>query len=91
MGQQAQCRLRIDGRTSEGRALLETDDLLFRGGVRLKIPFVAIRRVDSDAGRLTVAFEGGTAVFEWVRTRIALPRNCVSPRACSTSSGSSRA
>lgn len=64
MGQQAQCRLRIDGRTSEGRALLETDDLLFRGGVRLKIPFVAIRRVDSDAGRLTVAFEGGTAVFE---------------------------
>ena len=34
MGAEARCELRLDGASHEGKALLETDELLFRGDAR---------------------------------------------------------
>lgn len=64
MGQEAQCVVSHDGQVSEGKALLESDELLFRGEFRLRIPFADVRRVEASAGRLSVTTAGGTSVFE---------------------------
>src|ERR1700735_5068440 len=39
MGQEIKCRVEFGKEKSEGKALLETAEVLFRGGFRLKIPF----------------------------------------------------
>ena len=64
MGQEARCTARLGESVSEGKALLETDSLLFRGAFRLEIPFSDMRSVESREGKLTVAFSKGWAVFE---------------------------
>ena len=64
MGLEVVCRVEHDGRVGEGKALLETQELLFRGDFRLKIPFKSIRKVGSNGGRLAVVYEGGAAIFE---------------------------
>lgn len=64
MGQEALCAVTIGRKRSRGRALLETDALLFRGDVRLSIPFRDVRAVASANGRLSVTYSGGTAVFD---------------------------
>ncbi|HKW45785.1 MAG TPA: hypothetical protein VJN70_00010 [Gemmatimonadaceae bacterium] len=74
MGLEARCELRIDGASHDGKALLETDELLFRGdstgrgksavrGFRLAIPLSSIRNVSGDDGALHVRFSGGDATF----------------------------
>ncbi|MBI3976233.1 MAG: DUF3052 family protein [Armatimonadetes bacterium] len=63
MGQEATCTLRFEGRTQQGRALLEHDALIFRGSTRLTIPFQEIRTVAARAGTLRVAFRRGVAAF----------------------------
>src|SRR5438270_5941382 len=73
MGAEARCELRLNGASHEGKALLETDELLFRGdahggarrGFRLAIPLVSIRDVSGADGQLRVSFSGGDgdAVF----------------------------
>ena len=48
MGSEAHCTARFQRRTSEGRALLESSELLFLGDFRLRIRFdeiVAVRAV----------------------------------------------
>jgi hypothetical protein len=65
MGQELACTATIDGRRGKGKALLETDDLIFRGGdVRAKIPYKSIREVREAKGTLVVVHEGGTAAFD---------------------------
>jgi hypothetical protein len=64
MGSEAICRARFKGQTSEGKALLETAEILFRGDFRLRIPFASIASLRADAGELAVGFDGDTAVFE---------------------------
>lgn len=64
MGDEAYCALRLSGRVSEGKALLESDELLFRGDRRLKIPLTSIRSVSVQDGWLTVDFPDGEASFE---------------------------
>jgi hypothetical protein len=64
MGSEAVCAVRFGDRLSEGRALLETGELLFRGDFRLKIPFRDITRLANENGELTVGFSEGTAIFE---------------------------
>ena len=49
--------------TSEGKALLETSEILFRGNFRLKIPFASIQSVRAVDGRLVVKTTDGTASF----------------------------
>lgn len=64
MGLEAKCVLRVDGVPHPGTALLETDELLFRGPARLKIPFASITSLEADDGVLRVTHPGGTAHFE---------------------------
>jgi hypothetical protein len=56
--------MRVDGRAHEGTALLETDELLFRGPTRLKIPFASITSLATAHGVLRVTHAGGSADFE---------------------------
>ena len=70
MGAEARCQLRFGESVHEGNALLETDELLFRGdnrgaerGVRLAIPLASIRGVSGTNGALRVRFDGGDATF----------------------------
>jgi len=64
MGLEAVCVARYGESVSEGKALLESEDLRFRGDFRLTIPFTEMRSVAADGGELAVAFGGGLAVFE---------------------------
>ena len=66
MGAEARCQLRVGEAVHEGKALLETDELLFRGdqrGMRLAIPLASIRGVSGTDGALRVRFDGGDATF----------------------------
>ena len=70
MGAESRCELRFDGASHHGKALLETDELLFRAdsdgakrGVRLAIPLASIRSVTGAEGALRVQFDGGEAIF----------------------------
>ncbi|HEX3245947.1 MAG TPA: DUF3052 family protein [Chloroflexota bacterium] len=64
MGLEAVCTARFQGRAAEGKALLETDALLFRGELRLAIPLKSITSATSTDGELAVTYPDGTAVFE---------------------------
>ena len=65
MGQEAHCTVRFGDRSAEGKALLETDDLVFRGDtIRLKISFKQMRSVQARNGHLHIDVPDGAAVFE---------------------------
>jgi len=63
MGQDVHCIATWNGRRSIGTASLETDDILFRGEFRLRIPFKTVTDLTSEEGRLTVTIAEGTAIF----------------------------
>jgi hypothetical protein len=64
MGDQVRCTVRFGDEESAGNAHLETDSLVFRGGVRLAIPFKEISAISAADGWLSVTFPGGVACFE---------------------------
>lgn len=64
MGDEAACTVRFGRQVSSGKALLETDALIFRGAFRLAIPYTSMRRVVADCGQLRVTFPDGTAHFD---------------------------
>lgn len=64
MGAEAKCRAHVDGRSYNGTALLETEELLFRGDTRVKIPFTSITKVEATNGRLDITHAAGRAAFE---------------------------
>ena len=65
MGAEAKCTATISGKKAVGKALLETDELIFRGeGVRLKIPYKSVSSIDVKDGVLHVAWLSGVASFE---------------------------
>ena len=64
MGAESECTVHFGGRRSEGKALLETDQLIFRGTFRLAIPRKSISKLDATDGSLRVTFPDGTAIFE---------------------------
>jgi hypothetical protein len=64
MGNEATCTVRFGKQQSEGRALLETSEILFRGDFRLKIPFSSIKSAKSLDGELRLQTPQGLAVFE---------------------------
>ena len=65
MGLETECTVRMNGRKSTGKALLEADHVLFRGAdMRLRIPFRDIRSVSARDGTLQVVHAGGEASFE---------------------------
>ncbi len=64
MGQEKACRARLGKQKSEGKALLETSEILFRGEFRLKIPFSTIKSVKAVDGELRVQTAEDLAIFE---------------------------
>jgi hypothetical protein len=64
MGQEANCEVRFAGKESAGKALLETDDLIFRGDFRLSIPLKSIQSLEAADGVLRVTSPEGTADFK---------------------------
>ena len=64
MGSEAKCTLTFGKIRADGKALLETDALIFRGGdVRLSVPYKRMSRVEAKSGALRVTFPEGTAWF----------------------------
>jgi hypothetical protein len=64
MGNELNCTVRFGEETSEGKALLETSEVLFRGEFRLKIPFATIKSAKAEDGELRLQTADGLAVFE---------------------------
>jgi hypothetical protein len=80
VGSEAVCRVRYGKQAGEGRALLETTELLFRGDFRLRIPFREITSIEDEAGELRVGFGGETAVFELGKNAHAWAEKIRNPR-----------
>jgi hypothetical protein len=64
MGKELLCRVHHDGKTGSGNALLETNEILFRGEFRLKIPLASLKSVVARDGELRLKWPGSSAVFE---------------------------
>ena len=63
MGNELKCTVSFGNQQSEGKALLETREILFRGGFRLKIPFSTIKAAKAVDGKLRLQTADGLAVF----------------------------
>jgi Protein of unknown function (DUF3052) len=70
MGAEAPCSLVLGGgKPTAGKALLESDELIFRpkdkdkGGPRLTVPFASITSMSASGGVLTVIWDGKSASF----------------------------
>jgi hypothetical protein len=63
MGNEAQCKLRFDGKTFSGKALLESSEILFRGDTGIKISFPSIIALQARDGELHVRTKDGLAIF----------------------------
>jgi hypothetical protein len=64
MGREAMCRARFGRESGEGKALLETDELVFRGDFRVKVPLREVSSVKAGDGRLVVEWPGGRLALE---------------------------
>lgn len=83
MGREAFCHARLGNQAGEGTALLETDELIFRGDFRVKVPLSAITDVVVRSTGLTVTWpEGkltlalGDAAEKWAKL-ITNPRTVI--------------
>ena len=65
MGTEAQCAVRVSGGRHQGKAQLESAEIVFRApACRLRIAFGEIRAVTAGMGELRVKTKDGLAVFE---------------------------
>lgn len=81
MGSEAVCTIRYAGRVSEGKALLETAEVIFRGGdFRLRIPFTEMTSVLAEDGELRLGYAGDIAVFELGRDATKWAEKIKNPR-----------
>lgn len=64
MGSEAFCKLRFGEQESEGKALLETSEIVFRGDFRLKIPFSTVKSAKAVDGELCLETAQGPAIFQ---------------------------
>ena len=80
MGNIRSARLTTGGRTYEGQALLETDELIFRGEQRVTVKFAEIRSLDATDGRLTIngdlVLELGDDAAKWAE-KIRNPKSVI--------------
>jgi hypothetical protein len=53
------CHGRLGAQAGDGKALLETDELIFRGDFRVKVPLSAITAVTVRGSALTLVWPGG--------------------------------
>jgi hypothetical protein len=64
MGKESECKAEFEGKRSTGKLQLETDDLRFKGDLRLKIPLKQIEKASAKGGVLTIKWPEGTVRFE---------------------------
>jgi Protein of unknown function (DUF3052) len=64
VGAEAKTTLRLGRQIFAGTALLETDELLFRGETRIRIPLANVRDVAVKDGALHVTHSDGVAVLD---------------------------
>jgi hypothetical protein len=64
MGRELHCQVRSGGKRSAGKALLETNEILFRGDPRLKIPLASLKSVVAKDGELHLKWPDNSAVLE---------------------------
>jgi hypothetical protein len=64
MGSDVKCRVRFGKQESEGKALLETSEIIFRGDFRLKILFATILSAKVVDDELQLQTAEGMAIFE---------------------------
>src|SRR6202795_4203845 len=64
MGSEVKCRVRFGKQESEGKALLETSEIIFRGDFRLKIPFATIQSIKVVGDDLQVQSAEGATIFK---------------------------
>jgi hypothetical protein len=65
VGQEAACKIRLGKKLAEGKALLESEELIFRGSdLRLKIAFRQMSTIEAKDGWLHVRYPDGVAAFE---------------------------
>jgi hypothetical protein len=53
MGSEAHCRVDYGGQSAEAKVLLETEEIIVRGAMKLRIPFKEMERVAADGDALT--------------------------------------
>jgi hypothetical protein len=58
MGSAALCRIDYDGASHEARALLESEEVIIRGALRLEVPFREVRDAAADNGILRLRWAG---------------------------------
>ena len=64
MGDEARATLTYQGRVANGRAKLETDELVFRGDVRLRVPLRSVSAVEAEGDRLLLSWDGEHATLD---------------------------
>lgn len=65
MGLEAICKIRVGRKVVEGKALLESQELIFRSeDLRLKIPFRQMTAIEANGGWLRLTYSDDTAAFE---------------------------
>ncbi|MGH9741243.1 MAG: hypothetical protein ACRD51_02700 [Candidatus Acidiferrum sp.] len=64
MGNELTCTVRFGKEVSEGKVLLETSEILFRGDFRLKIPFASVQSAKAVDEELRLQTANGLAIFE---------------------------
>ena len=64
MGRELVCTVRYENKLYQGKALLETTEILFRGDIRLKIPFASLLSTVAKDGELHLKWADGSAIFE---------------------------
>jgi hypothetical protein len=64
MGSEAFCKVRFGEQESEGKALLETSEIVFRGRFRVKIPFSTVKSAKAVDGELCLQTAEGPATFQ---------------------------
>lgn len=80
MGREATCTCDWAGNTVEVKALLETGEIILRGGIRKRLPFSALKSVKAIGNRLCFNVDGepielvlGPAAAKWAATMTAPP------------------
>lgn len=80
MGKESAATMHRLGVASEGKALLETDEIVFRGDARVRIPFRSILSVHSESGVLTLQTPDGEFAFDLGKDATAWERAIRNPR-----------
>lgn len=64
MGRELNCRAKVKGKWVEGKALLESSEIIFRGNAPLKVPFAQLTSVTAAKGQLHLSWSDHSAIFE---------------------------